>query len=66
MTSRTARRAETRIVVAFLCTAASGVALKRGRTQAVRVVALVTALLTVAFLFTVARAHHPLGIFAML
>jgi uncharacterized membrane protein SirB2 len=42
------------------------IALKRGRTQAVRVVALVTALLTVAFLFTVARAHHPLGIFAML
>jgi uncharacterized membrane protein SirB2 len=42
------------------------IALKRGRTQAVRVVALVAALLTVAFLFTVARAHHPLGIFAML
>jgi uncharacterized membrane protein SirB2 len=42
------------------------IALKRGRTQAVRVVALAAALLTVAFLFTVARAHHPLGIFATL
>ena len=42
------------------------IALKRGRTQTVRVVALVAALLTVGFLFTVARAHHPLGIFAML
>ena len=41
-------------------------ALKRGRTQTIRVVALVAAWLTVAFLFTVARAHHPLGIFAML
>jgi uncharacterized membrane protein SirB2 len=42
------------------------IALKRGRTLAVRVVALAAALLTVAFLFTVARAHHPLGIFATL
>lgn len=42
------------------------IALKRGRTQATRIVALVSAWLTVGFLFTVARAHHPLGIFAML
>jgi uncharacterized membrane protein SirB2 len=41
------------------------IALKRGRTPTVRVVALVAAWFTVAFLFTVARAHHPLGIFAM-
>lgn len=40
------------------------IALKRGRTRAVRAVAFVAALLTVGFMFTVARAHHPLGIFA--
>jgi uncharacterized membrane protein SirB2 len=39
------------------------IALKRGRTRQVRVVAFVAALATVAFLVTVARAHHPLGIF---
>jgi uncharacterized membrane protein SirB2 len=42
------------------------IALKRGRTRGVRVAALVAALLTVGFLFTVARAHHPLGLFAMI
>jgi uncharacterized membrane protein SirB2 len=40
------------------------IALKRGRTRQVRVVAFVAALATVAFLVSVARAHHPLGIFA--
>ena len=40
------------------------IALKRGRTRQVRVVAFVAALATVAFLASVARAHHPLGIFA--
>lgn len=40
------------------------IALKRGRTQGVRAVAFVAALLTVAFLYSVARAHHPLGILA--
>jgi uncharacterized membrane protein SirB2 len=40
------------------------IALKRGRTRPVRVVAFVAALATVAFLLSVARAHHPLGIFA--
>jgi uncharacterized membrane protein SirB2 len=42
------------------------VALKRGRTQGVRATAFVAALLTVAFLVTVARAHHPLGILTRL
>ena len=42
------------------------IALKRGRTRRVRVVAFVAALATVAFLLSVARAHHPLGIFAVL
>ena len=40
------------------------IALKRGRTRQVRAVAFVAALLTVAFLYSVARAHHPLGILA--
>jgi uncharacterized membrane protein SirB2 len=40
------------------------IALKRGRTRRVRVAALAAALLAVAFLVSVARAHHPLGLFA--
>jgi uncharacterized membrane protein SirB2 len=39
------------------------IALKRGQTRGVRAAAFVAALLTVGFLFTVARAHHPLGVF---
>ena len=39
------------------------IALKRGRTRRIRIAALVAALLTVGFLITVARAHHPLGLF---
>lgn len=39
-------------------------AIKRGRTKAVRATAFVAALLVLAFLVSVARAHHPLGIFA--
>jgi uncharacterized membrane protein SirB2 len=42
------------------------VALKRGRTRRIRIAAFAAALLTVGFLVTVARAHHPLGIFASL
>jgi uncharacterized membrane protein SirB2 len=40
------------------------VALRPGRTKAVRIVAFVAALATVAFLVTVARTHSPLGIFS--
>jgi uncharacterized membrane protein SirB2 len=40
------------------------IALKRGRTKGIRVAAFVAALATVGYLVTVARAHHPLGIFA--
>jgi uncharacterized membrane protein SirB2 len=40
------------------------IALKHGRTRAIRVTAFVAALATVGFLVTVARAHHPLGMFA--
>ncbi len=41
-------------------------AIKRGRTKAVRTAAFVAALLVLGFLVSVARAHHPLGIFATL
>ncbi len=40
------------------------IALQRGRTQGIRAAAFIAALLTVAFLYSVARAHHPLGILA--
>jgi uncharacterized membrane protein SirB2 len=40
------------------------VALRRGPTKALRIAALAGALLVVAFLVSVARAHHPLGPFA--
>jgi uncharacterized membrane protein SirB2 len=41
-------------------------ALRRGGSRRIRIAALAGALLTVAFLFTVARAHHPLGLLATL
>lgn len=40
------------------------VALKRGRTRRIRAAAFVAALLTVAFLVSVARSHRPLGFLA--
>ena len=40
------------------------IALKRGRTKAIRVAAFLAALATVGFLVTVARAHQPLGFLA--
>jgi len=42
------------------------IALKRGRTRAVRVTAFLAALATIGFLVTVARTHHPMGLFAAL
>lgn len=50
----------------FVYVVLGSIALKRGRTLRTRTVAYVAALLTVAFLVSVARAHHPLGIFATL
>lgn len=40
------------------------IALRRGRTRAVRTAAFVAALVTVGFLVTVALTHSPLGIFS--
>lgn len=55
-----------KVVLLVAYVALGTVALKRGRTRTVRAAAFVAALLTVGFLFTVARAHHPLGVFATL
>lgn len=41
-------------------------ALKRGRTQAVRISCWIAALLVYLFIVSIARAHHPLGIIALL
>lgn len=53
-----------KVVLLVVYVVLGSVALKRGRTRPIRAVAFVAALLTVGFIFTVARAHHPLGIFA--
>jgi uncharacterized membrane protein SirB2 len=54
--------------VALLCAYVllGSIALRRGRTRRICAAAFFAALATVAFLFSVARAHHPLGIFATL
>ena len=41
-------------------------ALKRGRTRAVRTSCWIAALLVYLFIFSIARAHNPLGIIALL
>jgi uncharacterized membrane protein SirB2 len=41
-------------------------ALKRGTTHAVRAIAYIAALLVFAFIISVARAHDPRGLFALL
>jgi uncharacterized membrane protein SirB2 len=53
-----------KVVLLTLYIVLGSIALKRGRTKRVRIAALAGALFTVAFLVTVARAHHPLGVFA--
>ncbi|HSN70974.1 MAG TPA: SirB2 family protein [Steroidobacteraceae bacterium] len=40
------------------------IAIKRGRTKRTRIVAFAAALLVFGFIYTVARAHDPLGVFA--
>lgn len=41
------------------------IALRRGRTPAIRRIAFGAALLVYAFVISIARAHHPLGVFAL-
>jgi uncharacterized membrane protein SirB2 len=54
----------TKVVLLVLYIVLGSIALKRGRTKQVRVAALIAALATAGYLVSVARAHHPLGIFA--
>jgi uncharacterized membrane protein SirB2 len=53
-----------KVVLLVIYIVLGSIALKRGRTKSIRVAALVAALVTIGFLVTVARAHHPLGVFA--
>jgi uncharacterized membrane protein SirB2 len=52
----------TKVVLLVVYIVLGSIALKRGRTKRVRVVAFVAALATVGYLVGVARAHHTLGI----
>jgi uncharacterized membrane protein SirB2 len=54
----------TKVVLLVVYIVLGSIALKRGRTRAIRIAAFVAALATVGFLVTVARAHHPLGLLA--
>ncbi len=53
-----------KVVLLIVYIVLGSLALKRGRTPAIRGAAYVAALLVYAFIISVARAHHPLGIFA--
>jgi uncharacterized membrane protein SirB2 len=54
-----------KVALLVLYVVLGSIAIKRGRTRGIRIVAFVAALLTVGFLVSVARAHHPLGVFAV-
>lgn len=53
-----------KVVLLVVYIVLGSIALKRGRTKRIRMAALAAALLTIGFLVTVARTHHPLGVFA--
>ena len=53
-----------KVVLLVVYIVLGSIALKRGRTKRIRTLALVAALLTIGFLVSVARTHHPLGVFA--
>lgn len=54
----------TKIALLLVYIVLGTLALKRARTQAVRRLCFATALLCYGFMLTVARSHHPLGIFS--
>ena len=54
----------TKVVLLVVYIVLGSIALKRGRTKQIRVAAFVAALVTIGYLVSVARAHHPLGMFA--
>jgi uncharacterized membrane protein SirB2 len=53
-----------KVVLLVVYIVLGSIALRRGRTRAVRTAAFVAALATVGFLVTVALTHSPLGIFS--
>ena len=53
-----------KVVLLVVYVVLGSIAIKRGRTKRIRVYAFAAALATIAFLVTVARARHPLGVFA--
>jgi uncharacterized membrane protein SirB2 len=54
-------------VLLLVCYVALGTfALKRGRTRVVRTTCWIAALLVYLFIVSIARAHHPLGVIALL
>jgi uncharacterized membrane protein SirB2 len=53
-----------KVVLLVVYIVLGSIALKRGRTKAIRIAAFIAALATIGFLVTVARVHHPLGLFA--
>jgi uncharacterized membrane protein SirB2 len=53
-----------KVVLLVVYIVLGSIAIKRGRTRGTRIAAFIAALLTVGFLVSVARAHHPLGLFA--
>jgi uncharacterized membrane protein SirB2 len=55
-----------KVVLLVVYVVLGSIALKRGRTWRIRLAAFLAALLTIAFLVSVALAHHPLGVFAAL
>jgi uncharacterized membrane protein SirB2 len=53
-----------KVVLLVVYIVLGSIAIKHGRTRAIRIAAFIAALLTIGFLVSVARAHHPLGLFA--
>lgn len=54
----------TKVVLLIVYIVLGSFALKRGRTRAIRLGFWFAASLVFGFIYTVARAHHPLGVFA--
>mgnify|MGYP001078224287 CR=1 FL=1 len=54
----------TKVLLLVVYIVLGSLALKRARTQRMRWVAFLAALLVFGYIVSVARAHHPLGIFA--
>jgi uncharacterized membrane protein SirB2 len=56
----------TKVVLLVVYVVLGSYALKRGDTRAIRAVTFIAAVLVYAFIISVARAHDPRGVFAML